>query len=241
MTAEVLLAAAFAAGFFGSTHCFAMCGAIVLLFEGPARAGALPRRLACNAGRMAFYVLLGSVAGASGALLLAGFEHGLSLLRVLAGALIVLLGLNLTLDWQALRFLEEAGALIWKRLAPLARRVLPVRSIGTAAAAGFVWGALPCGLVYSAVALAATSGGGVSGGLVMLAFWLGTLPALLLAGASAGRLQRLKSRGGLRRVAGAVLILFGALSLVLPFLHSAPAGHRGHDVAPTPVVHTERR
>ncbi|MGB5739502.1 MAG: sulfite exporter TauE/SafE family protein, partial [Woeseia sp.] len=149
MMTELLLPAAFAAGFFGSTHCLAMCGAIVLLFEGQnAQQGGLIRRLTYNSGRMLFYVTLGLFAGASGALLIAGFTQGLMVLRWLAGILLILLGINLAFDWQALRFLELAGAAIWKRLSPLARHVLPIRSLPTALAAGFLWGALPCGLVY---------------------------------------------------------------------------------------------
>ena len=230
-----LIAAAFAAGFFGSTHCIAMCGAIVLLFEGGSSApdGRRLKRLAYNTGRMLFYVTLGVVAGASGALLMSGFTQGLNVLRVAASVLIILLGLNLALDWQALRFLESAGASIWRRLSPLARHVLPIRSAGAAIGAGFLWGALPCGLVYSAVALAATGGSALSGGIVMFAFWLGTLPALLLAGASAERLNRWKAQPQYRRVAGAVMIVFGLIALSLPLLHTGDAGSSPHHHAST--------
>ncbi|HNP62922.1 MAG TPA: sulfite exporter TauE/SafE family protein [Woeseiaceae bacterium] len=225
-----LIAAAFAAGFFGSTHCIAMCGAIVLLFEGQNSAigGRTLKRLAYNAGRMLFYVTLGVIAGASGALLMSGFAQGLNVLRIAASILIILLGFNLALDWQALRFPEVAGASLWKRLSPLARHVLPIRSTGAAIGAGFLWGALPCGLVYSAVALAATGGSALSGGGVMFAFWLGTLPALLLAGASAERLNRWKARPQYRRVAGAIMIAFGLIALSVPLLHTGGDGDETH-------------
>lgn len=227
---EFLLPAAFTAGFFGSTHCIAMCGTIVLLFEGQDSdyRGRLTKRLAYNSGRMLFYVTLGLIAGASGAMLVSGFTQDLVVLRILAAMLIVLLGINLAFDWQALRFLELAGASIWKRLSPLARHVLPIRSVPAGLAAGFLWGALPCGLVYSAVALASTGGSAASGALVMFAFWLGTLPVLLLAGASAARLHRWKSRVAFRRLAGVVMIFFGLVALGLPFLHSEGSEHDGH-------------
>jgi sulfite exporter TauE/SafE len=209
-----------------------MCGAIVLLFEGQnAQGGSLPRRLSYNAGRMLFYVVLGVLAGGAGALVMSGFAQGLVVLRWVAGILIILLGLNLAFDWQALRFLEQAGASIWKRLSPLARQVLPIRSAPGALAAGFIWGALPCGLVYSAVALAATGGSAVAGGAIMFAFWLGTLPALLLAGASAQRLHRWKSRVAFRRIAGVLMIIFGLISLSLPLLHASRGEHAGHDAS----------
>jgi len=229
MTTELLLPAAFAAGFFGSTHCLAMCGAVVVLLEGQggAATGGLPRRLLYNAGRLGFYVLLGAAAGASGGLLSAPFGAGLLLLRVVAAALILAVGLNLLCDWQALRFLEAAGARLWQRIAPLARHVLPVSSPATALAAGFLWGALPCGLVYSAVAMAATSGGAAAGGLVMLVFGLGTVPALLLAGASAARVSRWRRRPGLRRVAGGLMIVIGLLAAWTAVRHAQPP-HGAH-------------
>ena len=47
-------------------------------------------------------------------------------------------------------------------------------------------GFLPCGLVYSALALALTSAKPLTASTTMLAFGLGTLPMMLLAGSTAG-------------------------------------------------------
>ena len=215
MSGDFLLPAAFLAGFFGSTHCIGMCGALVILFE-QSGDGSRARRVSYNTGRFAFYALLGAVAGAGGAVLTqaAGVNTGLIVLRLLAGLLVIAIGLNLLCNWSATRFLEQAGAAVWRNLSPLAKHVLPVTTAPRALAAGFLWGALPCGLVYSAVAMAATSGSARHGALVMLAFWLGTLPALMLAGASAQRLGRWKSNVSYRRVAGLMVILIGLLALM---------------------------
>jgi sulfite exporter TauE/SafE len=62
--------------------------------------------------------------------------------------------------------------------------------------------------------MAATSGSATNGAFVMLAFWAGTLPALILAGASAERLTRWKSNKVFRRVAGTVMIVIGLLALM---------------------------
>jgi sulfite exporter TauE/SafE len=136
------------------------------------------------------------------------------ILRLLAGALVIAIGLNLLFNWSATRFLEQAGAVIWRRLSPLARHILPVSTLPRALAAGFLWGALPCGLVYSAVAMAATSGNAAGGAVTMAAFWAGTLPALALAGASAERVNRWKSNRRFRQVAGIVMIIIGLLALM---------------------------
>ena len=216
MNPELALTAAFIAGFFGSTHCIGMCGAIVVLFEHGDLSGQWVRRLAYNGGRLGFYALLGTIAGAGGGVLtkVTGVNTALIALRLVAGFLVLAIALNLLFNWSATRFLEEAGSRIWQRLAPLAKHVLPARSIPAAVAAGFLWGALPCGLVYSAVALGATSGSAAGGATTMLAFWLGTLPAMLLAGASAQRLAALKSGRGFRIAAGVVMLVIGLFALM---------------------------
>jgi len=226
---SLLLSAALLAGFLGSGHCLGMCGPVVLLFE-RADAGLSPRarRLWYNLGRLGFYVLLGSAAGAAGIVLtrVAGIDGGLRVLRWIAALLVILLGLNLLTDWQALRGLERVGASLWRSLQPLARHALPVTTPARALAAGLLWGALPCGLVYTAVAIAAGSGGPAQGAAVMLAFWLGTLPALLAVGASAARVGNWARRPDFRRVAGAVLVVSGLVALALPWLMAGP--HAGH-------------
>ena len=145
---------------------------------------------------------------------MAGVNTGLMFLRLLAGLLVIAIGINLVFDWSATRFLEKAGAGIWHRLAPLAKHVMPVSTPARALGAGFIWGALPCGLVYSAVAMAATTGDAIGGLSVMLAFWLGTLPALLLAGAGTEQLQRIQSNHLIRRVAGLAVIVVGIFGLM---------------------------
>ena len=243
MNLEALLPVAFLAGFFGSGHCLGMCGPVVVLFETANRTGAggAWRRVAYNTGRLFFYALLGAVAGGVGMVLTqaAGVDAGLAVLRILAAALVVALGLNLLLDLQILRHLETGGAVLWRKLSPLARHVLPMNTLPRALGAGMLWGALPCGLVYGTVAIAATSGTAPGGAAVMLAFWLGTLPALLAAGASAQKLERWSRKPSLRRFTGATLVLVGAFALAMPYLHmghgsggEAGDGHAHHAGSP---------
>lgn len=236
MNLDALLPVAFLAGFFGGGHCLGMCGPIVVLFE--STTSNWPRRLAYNAGRLMFYALLGAIAGAAGALLtqLTGVQSGLFALRVAAGLLVVLLGLNLIFDIRAFRYLESAGAIIWQKLSPLARHVMPMTSPPRAFAAGILWGALPCGLVYSAVAIAATSGTAYGGALTMFVFWIGTLPALLAAGASASKVNQWSRRLMLRRFAGTIMIMIGAFALAMPLMHAG-----GDDATDHSTHATEQR
>ena len=133
MSLEAALFAAFLAGFLGSTHCVGMCGAIVVLFEGGRHdsAGARLRRLSYNAGRGAFYVVLGVLAGLTGALLskAVGVSTGLMLLRVLAAILVIAIGLNLLFEWRVTRFLESAGSGLWRSMSCHAGKVLPATTV----------------------------------------------------------------------------------------------------------------
>jgi sulfite exporter TauE/SafE len=228
MATEVLMAAALAAGFFGSGHCLGMCGAVVSLIEQSAQTrGAWRRRVAYNAGRLGFYVLLGALAGGAGFVLtrLTGVNAGLAALRAIAALLVILLALNLLFDLRSLRGVEAAGLFVWRRMAPFATHVLPATTLPRALGAGFLWGALPCGLVYSAVAMAGATGSSAGGAAVMLAFWTGTAPALFAAGSLAARLPAMTRRPLIRRAGGALLLVIGLLALALPFW---PRGHGEH-------------
>ncbi len=244
MTFEAAVIAAFVAGFLGSSHCIGMCGAIVVLFEGGPESskasGAWLRRLSYNFGRATFYALLGAIAAVGGAVLTKtiGVSQGLTLLRWLAGLLVIAIGLNLLFNWQFTRFLESAGSGLWRKLSRFGKKVLPATTVPRALAAGFIWGALPCGLVYSAVALAATTANPISGAAIMFAFWLGTLPALLVIGESAQRLSRLKSNLTFRRIAGIIVILVG-LAALLPM--GQKSNKHNHHAAVTETYLPEER
>lgn len=214
------LAAALLVGLAGSGHCVAMCGGVATALElavAPAGASRAACRLGYQAGRLAGYALAGAAVGALGAglLHLVATDSALRVARGLQALMMVLLGLYLSGWWRGpLAALERAGARIWRLLAPLRRRLLPVRGVGGAAAVGLLWGFLPCGLVYSALALALASGSPVAGALTMLAFGAGTLPAVVLLSALAGRAAALAPGSALRRACGVLVIAGGAFLAV---------------------------
>lgn len=221
MSSDLGYAAAFLVGLLGGVHCIGMCGGIVgalTLGLPPERRlgwGALPYQLAYNAGRIASYSLAGALVGGLG-MLLAGLLPIAVAQRVLlglAGVFMLLLGLYLGGWWGGLRRLEEAGGGLWRRIEPLGRGLLPVRSPWQALALGAVWGWLPCGLVYSVLIWALSAGGAAQGAGLLLAFGLGTLPNLLLMGAAAGWLAAHVRRPRVRQAAGAVVLAFGLYTL----------------------------
>lgn len=234
MSAEGGLLAALLAGLLGSTHCLGMCGGIAgwlgLNTAVGGTAGRTGFALAYNSGRIGGYVALGALAGFAGAT--GGAVFGLRewgpILRLAFGVVIVLIGLQLAFGWNPLRPLEAWGARGWQKLAPLTGRLLPARTPLHAVALGMLWGWIPCGLVYSVLLAAAVSGGAAQGALVMAAFGLGTLPAMVLATAGAARLAALTRRTGVRRTAGALVVLAGLWTMAMPVMHMS-ASHDGHE------------
>ncbi|MEZ5659465.1 MAG: sulfite exporter TauE/SafE family protein [Burkholderiaceae bacterium] len=186
-----------------------------------------PRLLGFNAGRIGLYTLLGALAGAIGSvawllddlLPVQQAAWGLtSLVLVLMGA--YLWGWRQPADW-----LERLGRPVWQLLRPAATRSLGTAGTMTAwraLGAGALWGMVPCAMVYGVLLSAVASGGARDGALLMLAFGLGTLPNLLLLGASGAWLQRFRQMRPVRRAAAALLMLFGVLGLVRLF--ATPGG-----------------
>lgn len=222
MLMDVSLFSAFLVGLLGAVHCFGMCGGIVgalsLGLPEQARSGIRlgGYLLAYNLGRLASYTLAGALMGGIGwfAAHWVGLRSAQLGLQVLAGLFMVALGLYLAGWWRGLAHLENAGAVLWRRIEPLGRGLLPVRTPARALALGLLWGWLPCGLVYSVLVWSIATGSPLQGGLLMLSFGLGTLPALLAMGAAAARLSRWIQDQRTRSLAGALVALFGIYYLV---------------------------
>lgn len=216
------LASAFVVGLLGGVHCVGMCGGIVaaLTFGLPPErrrgvGSTLPFLLAYNGGRIASYTVAGAIMGGAGMLIarLLPVQTAQRVLLALAGLFMVAMGLYLAGWWMGLGRLERAGGVLWRRLEPLGRRLMPVRHPVQALALGLLWGWLPCGLVYSTLVWAVSSGGAWQGGALMLAFGLGTLPNLLLMGVAAGAIARAARDARVRQVAGGAVLLFGLWTL----------------------------
>lgn len=222
---EAGLLAAFLGGLIGSTHCFGMCGGIASAL-GVAGGGRPGFAIAYSAGRIASYSVAGAIAGAIGAGLAGAAGLG-PWLRLVMGVMFVLIGLQVALNLRVLAPLEAAGARLWMRLAPVARRFVPPRHAGEALALGALWGWLPCGLVYGMLAAAAGAGNAAGGALFMAVFGLGTAPAMIgLAWASGRGGQWLTARR--KRMLGWLLVLFGAWTAATPLMHMARS-HGGDD------------
>jgi sulfite exporter TauE/SafE len=216
-----LMGALFAAGLAGGlTHCVVMCGPFVLA-QGAATAsealgsGALRRLsgaalLPYHLGRGLGYGLLGGLVGGAGAL----FAQA-SGLRYLAAALLLLAAL-LMLAQASARLAAWLPHLPAPRLARgLEARMAPLFASPKGwrgARLGLLLSALPCGLLYAALAAAAASGSALAGALAMLAFVAGTVPALVALAFFGRGLKHLL--GGAAPAAGAALFMLNAAVLL---------------------------
>lgn len=211
--------AVFLIGLLGGTHCVGMCGGIVsaLTVQLPGqKRREWPLHLAYNIGRITSYTVAGAAMGAIGTVGML-FNDLLPIqlgLYVAANLMLVALGLYLTGFTCALAPVERLGQRLWSHIQPLTRRFLPARSVAQALPLGMLWGFLPCGLVYSVLATALVTGAAERGAGLMLAFGLGTLPNLMLAGLLLKRLRDVVRNQAVRTGSGLVVLGFGVYGLV---------------------------
>lgn len=224
----IALGAALLSGLLGGVHCVAMCGGVatgLAMSAGPRPS--LAHAVRVNLGRVGGYVVAGALAGGvgDGVLRVVRVEAFALGARVLLGVVLLLVGLRLLDRAGRLAFLQRPAALLWRRLAPLQRRLLPARTPVRQLALGLLWGWMPCGLSTMLLFAAWLEADALHGALLMGAFGAGTLPVMLPLTWSGARLGRWLARPAQRGAAAALLIASGAVTAAAPWLMQAPALH----------------
>lgn len=225
-----IISAALLTGLLGSAHCLGMCAGISGLFAVNAEIGTLRRQLpmaiAYNAGRVLTYALLGAIVATFGGILVDAKPTLARPVLLITGTVIILIGLQVAFNWRLLNPLERMGAVLWQKLAPVAKHFVPVTSVPRAMGLGLLWGWLPCGLVYSVLLIAATSAAPLAGATTMVAFGIGTMPAMVLTGVGAAQLSAFMRRRAARLGLGLVIVALGALTIMMPVSRwLATSGH----------------
>ena len=169
-------------GLVGGPHCLVMCAApcSVVTAAKPVGGGqpvvvlGLQKRQwlrtsLFHLGRIAAYALLGGIAAVAMESLawLTSQTTALQRLWTLMHVAVMAWGLAMVVQARQPAWLERAGRSVWARVQPW------VTAPGGSLAAGFAWALMPCGLLYSAVLVAALSGGAWQGALSMAAFAVG--------------------------------------------------------------------
>lgn len=221
------------AGLSGAVHCAGMCGGIVGAMTVPARQARLTGRVIAiqpavvpssdasmifmyNAGRLASYMTAGTMAGAAGgAAKLLGIASILQASTYwLTNLLLVVVGVSLMGRGRMTSRIERIGLPLWRRVQPAIRRLMPADTCQKQFLLGALWGWVPCGMVYTMLLAAAMSGDSASGAMILLAFGIGTLPALTMLSLAGVRLSRWLRLPWIRTAAGITVILFGVTGML---------------------------
>lgn len=220
-------------GLVGGPHCLAMCAAPChAVIQGHGQAVRLHLGQAARVapawhastwqfhlGRLLGYGALGGVA-ALAMEQIAWFSDRTSWLHpVWVGMHLAILVWGLLMLWQGQQpvWLERAGRSLWARAQPL----LALR--GGAVLAGMAWACMPCGLLYSALLLAALSGSAWAGAVSMVAFAAGGALWLLLAPYAwqwlRGRIGQVRAQWG-TRAAGLMLVAVALWALWMDVVYA---------------------
>lgn len=219
------LVAALAMGVAGSAHCVGMCGPIALAVPSPSNTPAARwmSTLLLNSGRLATYLMLGAAVGSLGlGMRLVGLQQAVT---IIGGGLILLSVLvpGALARWSPNGRIAIGISRLRGRMARNLKRTAPEALFFS----GVLNGLLPCGLLYAALLGAAAMASPLEGALFMMAFGLGTWPALVALRMSTGLLGP-SARGALRRLspvlisAVAVLMILRGLELGIPYVSPGP-------------------
>jgi len=204
-----LIAAGLLMGLASSPHCALMCGAPCAAIArgcGGDRSGTA--LLAWHAGRFAAYTLAGAVA-ASAVGLVASAAAGSAIVRPLWSMMqsaVLVLGLALLWSGRMPRWVDGFAHSL-SGAAPAGIRVAAPgarRGRRRAMLIGFGWFAMPCAVLYGALAMAALAAGPLEGAAVMATFALASAPGLAGLPFVWSRLARVPQATALR-LAGVVL------------------------------------
>lgn len=212
---DPLLTMAFITGFAGSAHCIGMCGGLVcaLSLSDDGRSSGPLFHLLYNLGRILTYGAIGFIVGWIGSAMV--YKHALQditrLLLIGTDLFVILIGLGSAGLFTKLNImkLDFAGP-----IQTMTRAVRGLRRFPPALAAlplGLLFGFLPCGFLYAMVLTAGQSADGLRGAGIMIAFGLGTVPALFFVGSTAQWFG--SRRQWMLRLAGLLVALMGAYNL----------------------------
>lgn len=203
-------------GLLGSSHCIGMCGPLALALGAQQSHFSvnLRRQIVFSVGRIFTYGFLGALAGFGGWWLADRPQSLINVqatLSIVAGVALLLLGLSTAgvLPQLKSRWLQVAPCTAAASL----KSLLVSPGLTSALLAGLFTGFIPCGLVYAFLVYAAASGDLMHGWVTMVAFGVGTVPLMVLAGCG-GTLLSISNRARVLRVAAWCIVVTGMISIV---------------------------
>ncbi len=227
-----MLIAVFSASLVGSLHCAGMCGpfCIFAVTQGNSKCPVWLLHTAYHGGRLITYTVVGAIAGGTGALLdIASALAGIQPIAIgLAGTMMILFGvvefLRQSNQHRWLSWLTHwRPPTRWKNLIHFGQRYAAKKeALPRAFIIGLLTTLLPCGWLYAFVVTAAGSGTPYLGALIMMFFWIGTLPVMLSIGLGVQHLTGVVGKR-LPLLTATALILVGIATLASRYSLSSEA------------------
>lgn len=235
-----LIGLAFLMGLGSTGHCLLMCGGISAALSSQLIEESLFRRslklLIFHLGRLSCYSVLGLVLGTFIQTLTSSSGTLIIVSRLLAAFMIIIMGLYIAGFSNIIKHVEKRMGFIWHRLQPITLRYMHMQKWHHAYLLGFIWGFLPCGMIYSTLLWASANNQGAYTALLMFSFGIGTLPALFASNFFSVQAFSLFQKKNYKRAIGILLIFFGIVSMAfIAMPHNShqheqqpSADHSGH-------------
>lgn len=216
-TLSAAIVPAFVVGLLSSAHCIGMCGPLATLGCRSRMTGGAWAPLGFTLGKLLSYSGLGFLAASLGAIFMnqTGLQKATAWVSIAGGVLMILaLVLAYALPTSG-GFLAKVSIAVSKRALRWGKWMSP--GLGLAAAL------LPCGVLYAMVARSAAASSPVEGMIIMQAFGVGTMPALLGLGALIQKIPARFSKYG--NIAAGTLMAITALVLLWRGVAGLAANH----------------
>lgn len=218
---ETILIAGFVLGLTSNLHCIGMCGPIAMAIpvNRKSNLSILSGILQYNSGRILTYSILGAIVGSIGVTV---ETFGiLQWISIAAGVFMILFAWR---KWLSARLDAKLPVLgIQGFVSKGLGKVIASRSPFKLTLLGSLNGMLPCGMVYVALMNALLGGNPLSSAYAMIAFGVGTLPAMIAVGFAANRIstslrQKLNKAVPYMLTIVGVLIVLRGMNLDIPYI-----------------------
>ena len=210
---NVTYGTAFVIGIIASlSTCMAVVGGLVLSMSATfAREGdKVKPQILFHMGRIISFFILGGVIGMAGSAFTLSTSASF-VLGLIIGIVMLVLGLNLL---DVFHFTKRFQPSMPKFISKHALGVSKWNHMLTPFLVGIVTFFLPCGFTQSMQIYTLSTGGFFAGGLTMLSFALGTLPALALISFSSFSIKNSSKSGIFFKTAGLIVIMFALFNLI---------------------------
>lgn len=239
----------FLLGLSSTAHCLVMCGGIATALSGAMQNDAqqgsqssATKLVAFHCGRISCYAMLGFVLGAVAlsvshlAVSLdthsSAFHYAAAIIRLLTAVLLLVTAAYVAGINAWIKHFEALFTPVWNKVAPYTKNLMGMQTKVQAFKLGFLWGFLPCGMIYSALLWSLSQHANLNAALLMLFFGLGTLPGFLAAHLAQQQWLAWLRSSNTKKILAALIVLLALLSAypaIDTLLFDDPhAGHSHH-------------